>query len=162
MSEKLTIAVEAYVQAKEAYSTAISTDDLEALKNVFNEAAHRIAFLVWLNTPVNEAMPIIPGIDEALPFPSFDISDDTIMSDIDAAEAEHPESIPDYSWLDPLPDTEEDAKERTILADEKKTDDAAWYEAATEEELAGQSSNSGDLFDDDDYDADDDPYYRLD
>lgn len=93
-------------------------------------------------------------------FPSFDITEDDLPSRIDRFEAEHPEwqPTPHIDWLDPVPDSEEDIKERAILADMKATEDAAWHEAATELELAGQSSDSRDLKDFFDEDDDEDYY----
>lgn len=66
-------------------------------------------------------------------FPSFDITEDDLPSQIDRFEAEHPESIPNQDL---------------------------WTEPATEEELSSQSSNSGDLFEDDGSWDDEDGFWQ--
>lgn len=95
-------------------------------------------------------------------FPSFDIIEDDLPSQIDRFEAEHPESIPGDAWLAPTPDTEEDEAERAALEAEKLKRANAWLEPATEEELSNQGGNSGDYLDDYDDEDDDEewhPYY---
>lgn len=134
----------------------------------------------------------IPGwaaasLDDEFVFPSFDITEDDLPSQIDRFEAEHPESIPGDGWLTSQPDTEEEAAERAALAEEKRQIDDAffnnllkdetrayapdsdkpsdddWIKPATEEELeiANRGGNSGVDYDDDDdyYDDDEEGYY---
>jgi len=159
------------------YLTQLATF-VELVKTCFLEVLEKNAVPVepenttthyFLMHPHDEAQPPVSSetakavseiiAEEEYDFPMFDIIEDDLPSRIDRFEAEHPEWVPspDIEWLEPMPDTEEDTKERAILDDMKKTDDAAWIEAATEEELASQSSDSRDL--EDFFDEDDNPYY---
>lgn len=56
MNDKLNTAIEAYAQARDAYFDLTATETLETRKNVYDCAAHQVAFLMWLDMP-RESLP---------------------------------------------------------------------------------------------------------
>lgn len=184
MNDKLNTAIEAYAQARDAYFDLTATETLETRKNVYDCAAHQVAFLMWLDMP-RESLPsshpdfqrLIESIEQHDPLaaPVYLTDQNAFEETMEEAYWQH--NALNVQALDELSGGTEcrDCGTRYLLDDDarcprcaaakegiedpepgesQEADSSDWTTAATEEDIQSWASDSRDL--EDFFDEDDD------